>query len=259
MSVWTDRSLWKVKKTETAEYEALAAHLRDLQEKCGRWHKPAASYFLNEEEQAAMRKLFPASAFVRYDGGYPGALKKKIYFLYEEDDPYDDIDCLTAEADQRFRRIGHRDILGALMHLQIDRHSFGDFWVSDDRIWLYTSEPMSEFLIRNLTRINQLSVSFERTDERPVQVFETRRFEAVIASERADAVVAALCRCSRKQAQDMIRQGLVQADHTPLEEPDEVCHNNVTISIRGAGRFVYRGPVRTTRSGRLCAAFEQYI
>ena len=206
-----------------------------------------------------MQKVFPASAFVRYDGGCPNAGKKKIFFLYDPDEDASDIECLTASVDQRFRKISHRDILGALMHLQIDRHSFGDFWIEDDRIWLYTSGSMTQFLIDNLTRIGQLTVSFERTDERPSRPVNTRKFDAVIASERLDAVVAGICHCSRKQAKEMIHQGLVSVDHAVLEEPDEVCHNNVTISIRGTGRFVYRGILRSTRNGRICAAFEQFI
>ncbi len=259
MSALTDRSRWKVTKTESTEYEALAAHLADLQEKCERWHKATASYFLNEEEQAAMQKSFPASSYIRYDGGYPEAGKKKVFFLYDPEDMPDEIVCLTAKADQRFRKIGHRDILGALMHLQIDRHSFGDFWIEDDRIYLYTAEPMAQFLIDNLLRIGQLSISLERTQERPSKPVNMRPFEAVIASERLDAVVAGICHCSRREAKEKIRQGLIQVNHTVLEEPDEVCHNNVTISIRGTGRFVYRGIVRTTRNGRICASFEQFV
>ena len=244
---------------DLSEYAALAAHLEDLKTKSETWHRPMASAFLSEEEQAAMQKVFPASSYVRYDGGYPGARKKKVIFLYDPDDDFSDIVCLKARIDQRFRKIGHRDILGALMHLQIERSSFGDFWIDDNQICLYTSETMKEFLCANLIRINQLSVSFEETAERPVQVFRTRKFTCVIASERIDAVVAGLCHCSRSEAKEMIRQGLVQMNHITLEEPDELCNNNVTISIRGAGRFTFLGTVRKTKSDRIAAEFLQDI
>ena len=241
------------------EYESLAAHLSDLKDKSETWHRSLASSFLNEEEQAAMQKLFPESSLVRYDGGYPDARKKKVIFLADEEDDFSDIVCIQAEIDQRFRKISHRDVLGALMSLQIDRHSFGDFWIADDHIYLYTSETMARFLIDNLIRINQLSVSFEVTNERPVQVFAVKRIQAVCASERMDAIVAGLTHCSRSEAKEMIRQGLVQLNHITLEAPDELAYNNVTISIRGTGRFTYLGILRKTRNDRIVAEFLQSI
>jgi RNA-binding protein YlmH len=243
--------------TDRQDYSGLAAHLEDLQNKCEKWHTATSSYFLNEEEQAAMMKLFPPSAFIRYEGGYEGARRKKVIFLYDEEDDFSDILCIAADADQRFRKIGHRDILGACMALQIERHSLGDMFVQDGRVCIYTSETMAEFLCANLTGIGQLSVSFEIIEEHPVQQFAQKKITAVAASERADAIIAALAHCSRSQAKEMIRAGLVQLNHVTLEEPDELCNNNVTISIRGIGRFTYAGSSRKTKSGRIAAEFLQ--
>lgn len=245
--------------TDQDIYASLKAHLEDLEEKSGRWHTHTCSSFLNEEELAAMHKYFRESDHIVYDGGYADARKKKIIFRYDAEDDFSDVVCLAAKIDQRFRKIGHRDILGALMHLQIDRHSFGDFWVEDDHIYLYTSSEMAEFLMANLIRINQLSVSFTLIDEHPVQKFQMKEITVVAASERADAIVASLAHVSRAKAKEMIRQGLVQLNHVTLEHPDEVCNNNVTISIRGVGRFVFTGTERTTRNGRIAAVFQQYI
>lgn len=246
-------------KNDRDPYTSLAAHLKDLQEKSERWHTHTCSSFLNEEEQAVMQKIFPVGPYIHYDGGYQGAQRKKIIFTYDEDDTWSDVVCIGAKIDQRFRKISHRDVLGALMHLQIERSAAGDLWVKDDHIYIYTTEDMAPFLTSNLIRVNQLSVSFEVLDHCPIQVFNTKEVRVVMASERADAVVAALSHCSRSQAKDMIRQGMVQVDHVVLEEPDEVCNNNVAISIRGIGRFVYIGYDRTTRNGRIAAVFRQYI
>ncbi|MCH4205553.1 MAG: YlmH/Sll1252 family protein [Solobacterium sp.] len=245
--------------TDASELTSLAAHLHDLEEKSRTWHKSLASSFLNEEEQSAMEKLFPPSSLIRYDGGYPEARKKKVIFLADEEDGFSDIVCLEAKADQRFRRIGHSDILGALMHLQIDRSSFGDFWLEGDHLYLYTSAAMAPFLIDQLTRINQLSISLQITEERPVQVFHTKKITCVAASNRADALVAALAHVSRVAAKEMIHAGLVQFNHVSLEEPDQLCDNNVTISIRGIGRFTYIGTSHSTKSGRIAAEFLQYM
>ena len=259
MLVLTEQFPSTVKMTDVPDFSSLAVHLKDLEERSGTWHCSLASAFLNEEEVRAMMCLFPQSERIRYDGGYPEARKKKVIFLANEGDDFSDIVCLQAKMDQRFRKIGHGDILGALMHLQIDRSSFGDFWTMDDHIYLYTSESMAPFLMDHLTRINQLSVTFELTAKRPAQVFHTKKLTYVVASARADAFVAGLAHCSRTEAKEMICAGLVQLNHVTLEEPDKMCDNNVTISIRGCGRFVYLGTEHATKSGRIAAEFLQYI
>ena len=240
-------------------YASLAAHLKDLQEKSERWHTHTSSSFLNEEEQAAMSRMFPEGPYIRYDGGYEGAQRRKIIFRYDEDDNWTDVVCIGAKIDQRFRKITHRDVLGAMMHLQIERNTTGDLWVEEDHIYIYTTADMAPFLVSDLMRVNQLNVSFEILMDHPIQIFNTKELHVVMASERADAVVAALTHCSRSQAKELIRAGAVQLDHVMLEEPDEVCNNNVAISIRGIGRFVYLGYDRTTKNGRIAAVFRQYI
>ena len=244
---------------DSEPFASLKAHLMDLEEKSMTWHKTMCSNFLNEEEVAQMQVYFPTSNHIVYSGGYPEARKKKIVFRYDEEDDFFDIVCISARIDQRFRKIGHRDILGALMHLQIDRHSFGDFWVADEHIYLYTSHSMADFLCNNLTRINQLSVHFEVLDTYPAQTFQTKIVTCIIASERLDALVAGIAHISRSKAKEMIRQGLVQVNHITLEAPDKLCDNNVTISIRGFGRYKYLGILRNTKSDRILAEIEVSI
>lgn len=251
--------LIRVKMNNLGNYDSLIAHLHDLKEKSERWHKNVCSAFLTEEEQAIVQKIFTPSRFVRYDGGYDDARKKKVIFLYDEKDGFSDIVCMKAKIDQRFRTIGHRDVYGAIMNLQIEKSSFGDFWIEEDAIYLYTSKQMVDFIKDHLIRINQLTVSFEKIDEHPKQVFKTKEISLVVASERADALVAALTHSSRSDAKDLIRKGYVQVNHIELEEPDKICNNGSVISIRGTGRFTFLGFSRKTRTGRIVAEFLQNI
>ncbi len=244
--------------TNQDEYASLIAHLQDLQDKSMTWHKTMSSSFLNEEELAHVSRFFPESESICYEGGYPNARKKKVIFVYDVENE-SDITCISARIDQRFRKIGHRDVLGALMHLQIDRHSFGDLWIEENHIFIYTSKAMARFLCENLVKVNQLSVHFEEIEQRPEQVFQTKLMTVIIASERLDAIVAGLTHLSRQKAKEMILQGLVQVNHIVLEAPDKMCDNNVTISIRGKGRFRYLGVIKKTKSDRLLAEFEVSI
>lgn len=243
--------------TKGADYSEIITRLKDLKNQSERWQKHRESFFLTEEEQAAAARFFPPSSFIRYDGGYEGAQRKKVIFTPDEEDDFSDIVCLRTSVSLQFRTIGHRDILGTLMALQIERNALGDFWLEDQTIYLYTSEQMGRFIIDQCTRIGGVSVSFEMIDEHPVRIRKQARLEQVIASNRLDAIVAALAKISRSQAKELIRSGKVQLDHVVLEEPDKICNNNCTISIRGVGRFVYVQTLRKTRKDREIAEFLQ--
>ena len=237
----------------------ILVRLRDLQRQSERQNRHIESFFMNEEELAEAQKEFKESSILRYDGGYDNAQKKKAIFLADEEDGFSDIVCICADIDQRFRKIGHRDILGALMHLQIDRHSFGDFWISDNHIYLYTSSSMAEFLIDNFLRISNMNVSFYKIDDHPVQEFQYKKVTCIVSSLRLDAIVASLAHISRAEAKHMITVGNVQVNHITLVEPDELCDNNCTISIRGRGRFLFTGSVHKTKKDRIVVEFLESI
>lgn len=237
----------------------ILVRLKDLQRQSERQNRHIESFFLNEEELAIAQTEFKEGPLLRYDGGYENALKKKAIFLSDEEDGFSDIVCLQADIDQRFRKISHRDILGALMHLQIDRHSFGDFWIEENHIYIYTSSLMAEFLIDNLIRISNLNVSFYLIEDHPEQKFQYKKRTAIVSSLRLDAIVASLAHISRTDAKHMITQGLVQVNHVTLVEPDELCNNNCTISIRGKGRFRYTGSVHKTKKDRIVVEFLESI
>lgn len=239
--------------------DSLLAHLYDLQRKSLNRHMHLESFFLNEAELMHVMEKFPESMLIRYEGGYPNAKKKKVIFCIDEEDDLSDIVCIRAIVDQRFRKIGHRDILGALMSLQVDRHHFGDFWIDENYIYIYTSTQMGKFLCQELNRISSLNVSFEMIDERPEQMFQTKELKVSIASERIDAIVSSLAHCSRNEAKNMIRSGLVQCNHKVLEEPDKLCDNACVISIRGVGRFQYQGIKHRTKKDRMIAVFLQSV
>lgn len=237
----------------------LLEHLSDCETRSRNRNMHVESYFLNEEEQALAKTDFPESMFIHYEGGYEGSRKKKVIFLSDEEDGFYDIVCIGAKVDQRFRSISHRDILGSLMALSIDRHSFGDFWMDDNHIYLYTTTTMARFLCDEWVRIANLNVHFEILKECPVQIFRTKPVKVVVSSLRLDTLSAALAHTSRTKAVEMIHKGMVSKNHVPLDDPSELCDNGCTISIRKCGRFHMNGVLYTTKKDRIAVEFLQDI
>lgn len=245
--------------TKTKDFETLVAHLTDLKDKTEVWQCSLSSDYLEEAEIAQLQTIFPPSSKIIYFGGYPDAMKQKVIFSPFGEDDFSSIVCLEGKIDQRFRKIGHRDILGALMGLQVERSSFGDFWVEEEAIYLYTSPSMVDFFQTYLVQINQLKVHWLVLDTFPSYQRAFKEMELVVASQRLDAMVASLSKTSREKAKNLIKAGFVRCNHEVIEDASKLCNNGTTISIRGKGRFKFVELLRETKSGRQVALFKQYI
>lgn len=239
-------------------HEDLIARLDDLALLCERHQRPQATSFLDEHEWHIAQTYLQDHTVYRIDGGYEDAERKKVIFLPEAGDDFSDIVCLCASINPKFTKISHRDLLGSLMSLSIERSELGDIWVEDDKLVVYTSVRMAPFIQMNCTSVRRERVEFV-VSEPLMHKANTEVMHRTVSSERFDNIVAAMANVSRSKAQQMIRDQLVQVDHETLEEGSKLCHNVCTVSIRRIGRFRYKGVVNTTKKDRMVIEFEKFI
>lgn len=232
--------------------------------------------FLTPAEQHALLRAMPwAKDEMRADGGYAAAERARIFFL----PPYlSDMDAETLAAclaDVReeclialqikgsgFRELHHKDHLGAVLNLGIERDAIGDLCVTDAHTAvLFCDRVMEKFLTENLTRVANDAVKISRA--MLAEDFDGgRKFQQIsdtVASPRADSVVAALANLSRERAQAMFREGLVEIDYEPAEKTDQQLEQGCVIVIRGKGKFIIRSLGEQTKKGRIRLLADKYL
>lgn len=161
-----------------------------------------------------------------------------------------------------YRALTHRDHLGSILGLGLERDALGDIAVQNQyEAVVFCSATIARFLCTTLTKVAndtvkcclwELDGSF--SDGRAYQpIYDT------VASARLDCVVAALTDLSRDDAQSTIKTGRVEVDFEPTERVDLLLDPPVTISIRGFGRFVLCGFDGETRKGRMRMKAEKLI
>ncbi|MCI5773528.1 MAG: YlmH/Sll1252 family protein [Erysipelotrichaceae bacterium] len=240
-------------------HELLIARLDDLRARAEKYHKTIASNFLSEEEVAVAQRYLGKQCTYKLDGGYQQAQRCKVVFLMEEDDFFDVV-CLSARFNTKYASLKHPDVLGALMGLNIERDQIGDIFVKDDRIIIFVSQNIADYIIINLRQIKRSKVTFEVTNVEDLDLsLDFKIFQTTISSERLDVIVSAICKINRSQAQKLIVGKQVQLNHVTIEDCAKLCNNNCTISIRRYGRFIYQGIDKTTKKDRLLVTFKQYI
>jgi RNA-binding protein YlmH len=153
-----------------------------------------------------------------------------------------------------FRTLSHRDYLGSILGLGVERDAIGDIAVqSDCEAVAFCRRGLRSFLIENLTKAASDTV---RCSEYTLEESFTdgRRYAPIsdtVASPRLDCVVAALTNLSREDAQQAVRTGLVEVDFEPEERTDCTLTPPVTVSVRGYGRYILRAFDGETKKGRL--------
>ena len=156
--------------------------------------------------------------------------------------------------------LNHRDFLGALMNLGIERYCLGDILVNESTAYIYCIAEMTDFIIENLTKVKHTDVKCDKVglDEcEIVPVFDEVRVN--VASERIDAVVAAVYNVSRTIASRLITSEYVFINGHVAKNAGVKVQEGARISVRNHGKFIYCGIDGTTKKQRLYVVIKKYV
>lgn len=155
--------------------------------------------------------------------------------------------------------LGHRDFLGALMNLGIERSTLGDISVRDNCGYLFCLESIADFIAGELSRIRHTDVRCERADVAEIQMKKEKvRKNVTVSSERADVVIAALYHLSRAESLALFRAQKVFVNGRICENNSCFLKREDAVSVRGKGKFFYDGADRETKKGKLSVGVFVY-
>ena len=184
-------------------------------------------------------------------------------FLETNDDLRDQIPIRALKIrGSGFKSLTHRDFMGGILSLGIDRSVIGDIAVtSEPEALVLVHEKIAPFLLTELKKIGRDAVKVEEWDIAPT--FEIPRQYAdepiVVSSPRLDGVVKALTGKSRELAAEMVRSGLVELEYKQTDNVSPEVREGMILSIRGFGKYVIGHTSGTTKSGRLRISCKKYI
>lgn len=160
-----------------------------------------------------------------------------IYPEYSEEDPRDYLVCLKIKGD--FENLNHRDFLGAIMNLGIDRGKIGDIVILNDFAYLFCSNEISNFIIYNLEKISnqKIYLSIIKFSEIAIPDPQYREVKKFLTSLRLDLIISNTLNISRNNSLNLIKRNMVKMNHKIINRPSEEVNSKDLISVRGYGRF----------------------
>ncbi|MCI6291383.1 MAG: YlmH/Sll1252 family protein [Clostridiales bacterium] len=235
--------------------------IQDLARRCARTGNTLYTRFLDPvQADFARRCAREAGINCTLFGGYPQA--ERAVAAFSEDGEAGDfpVSCLDVEWNARYAQIGHRDLLGAVMGLGVDRDTTGDIVLAGEGLaYLFCLAGMEEAVTTELDSAGRAKLRLSRHEGEVVcPEPEGQRRRITLASQRLDAFVSAGYDLSRSEAQKRINAGLVKLNHLPNQRTDAHVEAGDLISVRGSGRMKVEEILGQTRRGRLAAQIFQY-
>ncbi|HIW47997.1 MAG TPA: hypothetical protein H9687_01795 [Firmicutes bacterium] len=206
-------------------------------------NRPAFTDFFRPEEAArfltAMQRQ--EDLCIRPWGGWDGAERVMLGFCpagQEMDLAWFPLAAVEIRWNKFSAAPGHRDILGSVLGLGIDRSKTGDILFLQDRALIFATAEMAAFIASGLERVGRAPVKCRQLsawqDILPEE--KTQQIQKTVSSMRLDAVLGAAFPLSRSKAQELIRAEKVSIQHQPVTKAEKIVQEGDLISVRGYGR-----------------------
>ena len=154
----------------------------------------------------------------------------------------------------------HRDYLGALMSLGIERDTIGDVIVRDNTAWLFALPHIGRLICDELYEVRHTSVRAAVIDALPQEAdFRFEERELIVPSLRMDALAAKLCHLSRGKAKELFASGQILLNGRLCTKESTVPRQDDVIVIRGHGKYIFDGAVRQTAKGNTVIRVRYYV
>lgn len=224
------------------------------------------SEFLNLNELNILHSIPKDELFAAYRtfGGYETAERQMVAFLpdalcyaYEYPIAYLKVSPVAKKFSDQ---LSHRDYLGAVLNLGIERMKLGDILIDDEGAILITQDSMAAYIISELTRIRHTSVKVTLvTADDFTYTPNIRPITGSVASLRLDSLLALAFGSSRSKLVNYIEAGKVFVNGKLITSNGYQIKEGDIISARGLGRFRYIETAAQTKKGRNMVTIHLYV
>ena len=215
--------------------------------------------FLNIQEISTLSSIKTNSVATLY-GGYTNAERCICAFSDSEVFTHP-ITCIKAEPlNQKFSdKLTHRDFLGALMNLGIEREMIGDIKIIDNVGYIFCIDRISNYIVENLSSVKHTSIKCTVANAVPQILNELpEEAEFIVSSLRIDTVLSAVYKMSRSSASQLINLQKIFINSSTVYKDSVLLKEGDVVSVRGYGKFIYSKSVSETKKHKIVVAIRIY-
>lgn len=223
--------------------------------------------FLSLSELDIYCQMAKELSFIHHEsfGGSPACERQVIQFGAKEELGYEgtypiDLLCISPLIEKFAEPLTHRDYLGALLNLGIERSLIGDIIIREHLAYVFCINHISDFLCANLTTVKHTHVTCEMSTMQLDNIAPSLQpIEVIAASLRLDAVTASLTKLSRSNVLALFREKKIFVNGRCMENNSSQLKPGDILVIRGSGKYICEGGGTKTRKGRVYIRLQKYV
>lgn len=251
---------WKTVAYTSDTDKLFYSKLDDAVNLCLTRQKPYFFSFLSERNQVLADNYLKSIYFENFIffGGYENSERKMLGLFFNE--PNNDFPISALEFTFRNQdKLTHRDFLGALMSLGIDRETVGDILVEDGRCIVFVKKELKDYITSQIFKIGNVGIKIKDADI--LKLPKGRGFDEntyTVSSLRLDNLTAVLIGLSREKTKNIILSGNVNLNFLVCQNVSQLVKQNDTLTIRGKGKFILKSVLGETKKGRIRISVIHY-
>jgi len=246
--------------------KSFLAHIFDLAKAAYARDADVFSDFLNVRETAMIKAHvadLPQGRFFLY-GGVEGAERVMACFpasFSEKNELQYPIACIKIVLKgAKFVSAlpSHRDFLGAVLGLGIERRLIGDIYIINEKdkkeagAYIFCKDVISDFIISELKSVGRSTVICNKTSISEISVNkEIADKYGTVPSVRLDVIIGEAFNLSRSKVKELINAGMVAVNSAETVSEHYKVSDNDIISARGYGKFIFLGTEGITKKERV--------
>ncbi|MBR4753705.1 MAG: hypothetical protein IK054_00835 [Lachnospiraceae bacterium] len=182
-------------------------------------------------------------------------------FLAAERENGDIVSCILIEpANRKFAdELSHRDFLGSLMNLGIERNRIGDIRSDATKGYVFVLKEVAGLICEELCRIKHTTVTCREVPVGDCDIVpEFADITGTVSSLRLDAILSLVYKPSRGKTAELIKSERVFVDGKTILSPGHELRIGNRVSVRGFGKFEFEGSSGVSKKGRLMVSIKKY-
>lgn len=231
------------------EKEEFIRKMYDVLSNIEKYHNFYHFNFLDPLEQIIAVEILNRFPSLTYQFN-PDNLSYERKQLVVNDDKFD-IEVYRIEYNSKYNKIDHKDVLGSLMSVGLERNFFGDIFLNDKIIEFSVISKRIDLILNNFTSIKKTKIKPTKIDNFTFSP-NFKEQEIITSSKRLDCLLSNIFDISRSKASDFIENGFVHLNYKIVEEKDYLCNNiPIVISLKKFGKVKITEELGITKNKKL--------